>query len=139
MEARCSVTKSDLTLCDPMDCRTPGFPVLHCLPEFAQTHVHWVGDGIQPSPLLPPPSPPGLNLSQNQGFFQRVGSSHQMAKVLEPQHRPSSEYSGFISFRISRFALLAVPGPLKSLLQHHNWNSSVLSLLYSPTLTSMQA
>ena len=69
MEACCSVTKSDLTICDPMDCSTPGFPVLPCLPEFAQTHVHCVGDAIQPS-LLPPPSPPGLNLPHHQGLFQ---------------------------------------------------------------------
>ena len=63
----------------------PGFPVLHCLPEFAQTHVHWVGDAIQPSHPLLPHSPPTLNLSQHQGLFQWVSSSHQMAKVLEPQ------------------------------------------------------
>ena len=65
----CSVAKSCLTLCDPMDCSTPGFPVLHYLPEFTQTHVHWVGDAIQPShPLLLPS--PALNLSQHQGLFQ---------------------------------------------------------------------
>jgi len=67
------------TLCDLMDCSTPGFPVLHYLPEFAQTHVHWVDDGIQPShPLLLPSLT--LNLSQHQGLFQWVGSSHQVAK-----------------------------------------------------------
>ena len=80
------VTQSCLTLCDPMDCSTPGFPVLHYLPEFAQTHVPWVGDAIQPSPPLSPPSPV-LNLSQHQGHFQRIGSSHQVAKVLELQHQ----------------------------------------------------
>ena len=73
------------TLCDPMDCSTPGFPDLHCLPEFAHTPVHWVSDAIQCCHPLPHPSPPVLNLSQNQGLFQWVGSSHQMAKVLEPQ------------------------------------------------------
>ena len=73
------------TLWDPMDCSTPVFPVHHQLPELAQTHVHWVGDAIQPSHPLLPPSPPALNLSQHQGLFQWVGSSHQVAKVLELQ------------------------------------------------------
>ena len=63
----------------------PGFPVLHYLPEFAQTYIHWVSDAIQPSPSLSPPSPPAFNLSQHQGLFQWVGSSHQVAKVLELQ------------------------------------------------------
>ena len=79
----CSVTQSCLTLCDPMDCSTPGFPVLHSLLEFAQTHVHLVGDAIQPSHPLLPPSPPAFNLSQLQGLFQWVSFSHQVAKVLE--------------------------------------------------------
>ena len=70
-----------------MDCSMPGFPVLHHLPEFVQTHVHWVGDVIQPSYPLSPASPPALNLSQHQGLFQWVGSSHQVAKVLELQHQ----------------------------------------------------
>ena len=73
------------TLCDPMDWGTPGFPVHHQLPELAQTHVHWVGDAIQPSHPLPSPSPPALNLSQHQGLFQWVSSSHKVAKVLEFQ------------------------------------------------------
>ena len=80
-----SVTQSCLTLCDPMDCSTPGFSVLHHLPEFAQTRVHWVSDAIQPSHPLLSPSPPNFNLSQHQGLFQWVGSSHQLAKVLEFQ------------------------------------------------------
>ena len=63
-----SVTQSCPTLCDPMDCSMPGFPVLHCLPEFAQTHVHYVGDAIQPSHPLPPLSPPALSLLQHQFF-----------------------------------------------------------------------
>ena len=58
------------TLCDPMDCSMPGFPELHCLPEFAQTHVHQVSDAIQPSYPLSSPSPPALNLSQHQSLFQ---------------------------------------------------------------------
>ena len=65
-----------------MDCSTSGFPVLHYLPEFAQTHVHWVRDALQPSHLLLPSSP-ALNLSQHQGVFQWVGSLHQVTKVLE--------------------------------------------------------
>ena len=71
-----SVAQSCLTLCDPMDCSTPGFPVLHQLPEPTQTHVHWVSDAIQPSCPLSSPSPPAFNLSQHQGLFQWVSSSH---------------------------------------------------------------
>ena len=82
----CSVAKSPASLYDPMDCSTPGFPVLHYLPEFSQTHVYWVGDAVQTShPLLP--SSLTLNLSQHQGLFQWVGSLHQVAKVLELQHQ----------------------------------------------------
>ena len=84
-----SVAQSCPTLCDPMDHSTPGLPVHHKLPEFTQTHVHWLGDAIQPSHPLSSPSPPALNLSQHQGLFQWVSSSHQVAKVLEfqPQHQ----------------------------------------------------
>ena len=78
----CSVAQSCLTLCDLMDCSMPGCPVLHYLWEFAQAHVHWVHDAIQPSHPLSSSSP-AFNLSQNQGLFQWVGSSHQVAKVLE--------------------------------------------------------
>ena len=81
----CSVAKLFLTLCDPVDCSTPGFPVLHYLPEFAQTHVPWVSDDIQPSYPLLSPSPSALNLSQNQGLFQWTGSLPHVAKVLELQ------------------------------------------------------
>ena len=80
-----SVTQSCPTLCNPMNCSTPGLPVHHELPEFTQTHVYWVGDAIQPSLLLSSPSPPALNLSQHQSLFQWVNSSHQVAKVLEVQ------------------------------------------------------
>ena len=79
------VTQSCLTLWDPRDCGTLGFPVLHHLPEFTQTHVRWVGDAIQPSHPLLPPSPPALNLSQHQGLFPWAGSLHHVAKVLELQ------------------------------------------------------
>ena len=68
----CSVAQSCPTLCDPMDCSTPGFPVLHHLLKLAQTHVHWVGDAIQPSHPLFSPSSPAFNLSQHQGLFQWV-------------------------------------------------------------------
>ena len=77
-----SVTKSCPPLCDLMDCSTPGLTVLHYLPEFTQTHVHWVDDAIQPSHPLSSPSPPAFYLSQHQSLFQWVGSSHQVAKVL---------------------------------------------------------
>ena len=71
------------TLCDPVDCSVSGFRVHHQLRELTQTHVHWVGDVIQPSHLLSSPSPPAFNLSQHQGLFQWVSSSNQVAKVLE--------------------------------------------------------
>ena len=80
-----SVAQSCTTLCDSMNHSAPGFPVHHQILELAQTHVHWVGDAIQPSHPLSPPSPPTLNLSQHQGLFQWVGSSHQVAKVLQLQ------------------------------------------------------
>ena len=77
--------QSCLTLCNPMNHSTPGLPVHHQLPESTQTHIHWVSDAIQPSHPLSTPSPPALNLSQHQGLFQWVNSSHQVAKVLEFQ------------------------------------------------------
>ena len=80
-----SVAQSCLTLCNPMDCSTSGFPVHHQLPEPTQTHVHHVGDAIQPSHPLSSPSPPTFDLSQHQGLFQWVSSWHQVAKVLEFQ------------------------------------------------------
>ena len=85
-----SVTQSCPILCNPMDCSMPGFPVHHQLPELAQTHVLQVSDAIQPSHLLSSPSSPAFSLSQHQGLFQWVSSSHQVAKVLELQlqHQP---------------------------------------------------
>ena len=85
-----SVIQLCTTLCNPMDCSTPGFPVYHQLPDLAQTHVHWVSDAIQWSHPLSSPSPPAFNLSQHQGLFQWVSSSHQVAKVLEFQHQHQS-------------------------------------------------
>ena len=80
-----SVAQSCPTLCDPMDCSTPGFPVYHQLLDLTQTHVHWAGDAIQLSHPLSSPSPPTPNPSQHQGLFQWVNSSHEVAKVLEFQ------------------------------------------------------
>ena len=80
-----SVTQTCPTLCDPIECSTPGFPVHHQLPELTQTHVSWVGDAIQPSHPLSSPSPPAFNLSRHQGLFHWVNSSHQVAKGLELQ------------------------------------------------------
>ena len=87
-QAVSSVAQLCLTLFDPMDCRKPGFPAHHQLLELTQTHVHWIGDAIQPSHPLSSPSPPALNLSQHQSLFQWVSSSHQVAKELEFQLQP---------------------------------------------------
>ena len=123
-----SLTKSCLTIGDPMDCNTSGFPVLHYLPEFAQTHVHRVGDAIQPSHPLPSPSPPTFNLSSI-----RVFSNESTLHTRWPEYwsfsfstSPSKEYSGLISIRIDWFDLLEVQGVLKSLLQHHNLKALIL-------------
>ena len=123
-----SVTQSCSTLCDPMDCSTPGLPVHHQLQEFTQTHVHWVGDAVQPSHPLSSPSPPTFNLSQHQGLFKWISSSHQVAKVLEfhLHHQSFREYSGLLSFKMDWLDLLAVQGTLKSLLQHHSSKASIL-------------
>ena len=126
-----SVTQSCPTLCDPMDCSTPGFPVHHQLPELAQIHVYWVSDAIQPSHPLSSPSPPTINLSQCQGLFQWVSSSHQVATVLEFQTvciSPSNEYSALISFRMDWLYLLEVQGTLKKFLQEHQFFSTQHSL-----------
>ena len=140
----CSATQSCPTLCHPTDCSIPDpmgcFPVLHHLQEFAQTRVRWVDDAILPSHPLSPSSPPALNISQHQVLFQRGGSSHQVTKVLELQHR----FFQWI-FRVDFFKDWLVwslfsprdsqefsPTP-----QFKSINSSVLSLHYSPTLTSI--
>ena len=80
-----SLAQSGRTLCDPMNCSTPGLPVHHQLPKLMQTHDHRVGDAIQPSHPLSSPSPPAPNPSQHQGLFQWVNSSHELAKILELQ------------------------------------------------------
>ena len=124
----CSVTKTRLTLCSPVDCSAPGFPVLHCLLEFAQTHVHWVSNVIQPSHPLLSPSPPALILSRQQGL-----PNESVPHIRWPKYwsfsfskNPSNEYSGLISFRISWFELLAVQRTLKILLPHYSSKESVL-------------
>ena len=85
MSSCCSVAELCPTLCDPMDCSMPSFPVPHHLLEFAQVHVHWIGDAIQLFHPLSPSSPSAFNSYQHQGLFQWVGSLHQVAKVLEHQ------------------------------------------------------
>ena len=129
---QCKVTSSVAqlcpTLCDPMDCSMqPSFPLLYHLQELAKAHVHWVSDAIQTSHPLLSPSPTFLNLSQHQGLFQWVSSSHQVSEVLEFQlQHQSFEYSGLISIWIDWFDLLAVQGTLKSLLQHHSSKASII-------------
>ena len=108
-----------------MNRRTPGIPVHHQLPESTQTHVHWVGDAIQPSHPLSSPSPPALNLSQHQGLFKWVSSSHQVAKVLKFQLQHQS-FQWTPSFRMNWLNFLAVQGTLKSLLQYHSSKASIL-------------
>ena len=119
---------SRVWLCDPMDCSTPGFPVHHQLPELAQTHVLRVGDAIKPSHPLSSPSPPVFNLSQHQGLFQGVSSSHQVAKGLEFQLQHQSFQWIFRTdfLRIDWFDLLAFQRTLKSVLQHRSSKASIL-------------
>ena len=111
-----------------MNRSTPGLPVHHQLLEFTQTHVHQVGDAIQPSHPLSSPSPPALNPSQHQDLFQRVNSSHEVARVLEfqLQHQSVQWTPRTDLFRMDWLDLLAVQGNLKSLLQHHSSKASIL-------------
>ena len=118
-----SVAQSCLTLCDPLNHSMPGLPVYHQLLEFTQTHVHHVGDAIQPSHPLLFPFHPALNLSQHQGLFQMrqlFASGGQSIGVSASTSSLSSEHPGLISFRMNLLDLLAVQGTLKSLLQHHS-------------------
>ena len=127
-----SVAQSSyLTLCDPMDCSTPGLPAHHQLLELAQAHVHWVGDGIQQSHPLLSPSPPAFNLCQHHGLFQWISSSHQWPKYRSFSFsiNPSSEYSGLIYFRIDWLDILVIQETLKSLLQHHSSKASIFQCL----------
>ena len=119
---------SCIRLCDPMNRSTPGPPVHHQLPASTQTHVHWVGDAIQPSHPLSSPSPPAPNPSQHQGLFQSVNFRVGWPKFWSFSFSisPSNEYPGLISFRMDWLDLLAVQGTLKSLLQHHSSKASIL-------------
>ena len=136
-----SVAQSCLILCDPMNRSTPGLPVHHQLPEFTQTHVHWVSDAIQRAHPLSSPSAPALNLSQNQGLFKWVSSLHQVAKVLEfqLQHQsfqwtPRTDLlsNGLVGSPCSpRDSQESSPTP-----QFKSINSSALSFLYGPILIS---
>ena len=114
-----------------MDCSISCFPILHCHSEFAQTRVHCVDDAIQPSHPLSLPSPPALSISQHQGLFQWISSSHQVAKLLELQLQ--HQYFQWIfrvnilwEIRIDLLDLLAVQGTHRSLLQNHSWKESIL-------------
>ena len=136
-----SVAQSRLTLCDPMNRSMPGLPVHHPLPEFTQTHIHQVGDAIQPShpllPLLLPTIPPSIRVfSKESNLCMRWPKYWSFSFSISP----SNEHPGLISFRMDWLDLLAVQGTLKSLLptpQFKSINSSVLSFLHSPTLTSI--
>ena len=111
-----------------MACSMPDFPIHHQLLELAQTHVHRIGDAIQPSHPLTSPSPPAFYLSQPQGLLQWVSFSYQVAKVLEfqLQHQSFQWISGLVSFRMDWLDLLEVQGALKRLLQHHSSRASIL-------------
>ena len=121
-------TQLSPTLCDPMNCSTPGFSVHHQLLELTQTHVHRGDDAMQPSHPLSSPSPLAFNLSQRQVFL-----NESVLRMRWPKYwsfsfsiSPSNEYSGLISFRMDWLDLLAVQQTLKSLLQHHSSKASIL-------------
>ena len=125
-----------------MHCSTPGFPVHHQLLELTQTHVHWVGDAIQPSHPLSSPSPPAFNLSQHQGLSQRASSSHQWPKYWSFSFSisPSNEYSWLISFRMDWLDLLAVHR-LQSMGRQRagqNWVSNLPKLILYQSMKSTQ-
>ena len=127
-----------MTLCNPLDCSTPGFPVHHQLPDLAQTHVHRVGDAIQPSHPLSAPSLPAFNLSQHQGLLQFFSSGGQSIRVASASMLPMNiqdwfplGWTGWISLQ-SRDSQESSPTP-----QYKSINSSVLSFLYSPNFTSI--
>ena len=124
-----SAAQSCLTLCDPMDCSIPVFPIHHQLPELAQTHVHGVGDAIQPSY----PLSPLLLLFSIFPSIRVFSKEESVLRIRWPNYRsfsfnisPFSEYSGLISFRMDRLDLLAVQRALKSRLQHYSSKASIL-------------
>ena len=134
------VAKSSSTLCDPMDCSMPGFPVPSHFPEFAQVHVHWIGDAIQLSHPLSLSSPSAFNLSQHHCLFQLVSCLHQVGKYWSFGISHFSEYSGLIYFTIDWFDIFTSQGTLKSSLapQFKSMNSSVLCLLHGSAHTLIQ-
>ena len=123
-----SVAQSCLTLCDSMNCSTSGLPVHHQLPKFTQTHIHRVGDAIQPShplssPLLLLPIPPSIRVFSNESILCMRWPKYWSFSF---SIIPSKEILGLISFRMDWLDLLAVQGTLRSLLQHHSSNASIL-------------
>ena len=122
----CSVSQSCLALCNPMNCSTPGFPVLAT--SRSLTHVHWISDTIQLSHPLSSPSPPTFNPSQHQGLFNESALCIRWPTYWSFSFSISSsnEYSELISFRMDWLDLLAVQGTLTSLLQHHSSKVSIL-------------
>ena len=137
-----SVAQLCPTLCDSLDCSTPGFPVHHHLPELAHIHFYWVGDAIQPSHPLSSPSPPTFSLSQHQGFFQLVSSSCQLAKILELQLQHQSFPWIFRTDFFEDWLVWYPCSPRDSqesspTPQFKTINSLALSFLYGPTLTSI--
>jgi len=137
-----SLTQSCQTICNPMDCSMPGFPVHHQLPEFIQTHVHWDSDAIQSSHPLSSPSPSAFNLSQHQGLFRWVRTLHQMDKVLDLQFQHQLlpviiqdwfplGWTGWISLQPKRLSRVFSNTTVQSI------NSLALSYLYGPTLISI--
>ena len=138
----CSGAQSYLTLCDPVDCSTPGFPVLHHLLEFTQTHVHWVGDAIQPSHPLSPHSPPAFSLSQHQGLFQLFASGGQSIGASASASVLPVNIKGWFPLGWTSLISLKSMGPSNpqeySLTpQFESINSLAVSLLYGPALTSV--
>ena len=136
----CVCAQSCLTLCNPMNPSTPGLPVHHQLPEFTQTHAHWVGNAIQPSHPLSAPSPPTFNLSQHQGFSkelftsggQRIGVSASASVLpMNTQDWSPLGWTGWISLQSKGLSRVFS----NTTVQYHN--SSLLSFLYGPTLTSI--
>ena len=122
----CSVVSDSLR---PHDCSTPGLPVHHQLPESTQTHVHWIGDAIQPSHPLSSSSSPTFNLSQHQGLSNESVLCIRWTKYWSFSFdiSPSNEHSGLITFRMDWLDLLSVQETLKSLLQHHSSKASIFS------------
>ena len=151
------VPQSCPAFCDPMDCSTPGFSVIHHLPQLAQTHVHWVGDAIQPSHPLLFSSPPAFYISQHLGPFQWVGSLHQVARVLFNELALCIRWPKYWSFSFTIILPMNIQGwfPLgwtrwislqskglsrvfsNTTVQKHQFFGTQLSLWSSPTLTSV--